>query len=1361
MLRFDEKTARLQARLLFWAMLTLAPLSLSQSLEIKSEAQTIGKRRDRHDRKIVIDPACFDFGEIPIGSKRATIIKVYFDGGGDFGQPQIGSRLRCLPDSCINAYYPPTGEIGGSLSWTYPPGSRDTVLIVVELSPADTISYCHSTVIKSEFSKTESAVFSYGGLGVAAVAEFSSTVYDFGDVLSNTSAALDFTIKNIGRDTLKIKDLSFRSGIYFDIEPKVDFIAPRSRQEFRATFNPIEVGDYSDLLRLKSNALYGDDALRVRGRGFDGPGIAFEPTAIAFDTCLGTTQTKSVFVRNIGNDTLTIFGIASPDPTSLPPPMINAPLNIPVGQKAPLKFLFTSRSETSIAGQYRALSNRNGGDSTLQVSTNARKAAFRLVPTPKLLQPIEAIVGSCDSAAFFIDNPSACPLFVHSIIVSPETLGFSASTSNITLQPRAQTAVWVYYKPTKVGKDTAEVIVQAEYFASPETLQVYGEGLPAAIFVLDSTQMRFDEVCVRKHAFKSVRVRNEGRGLMVIDDIVTGTSGVFTIYPRPSPEQPLRLGPGGEQVFAVKFQPKDTVQYDEVITFDAQAEGKKKLAVQGRGIEAELQADTVVLAFGEVVVGDSLERMVVLKNRIGKPIVIDSLKLWPSRTPFSVSPRSVTLDSLNDFVVVQVKFKPETPAEYYAKLVIHHNVDCADDTITLSGTGRMPVKFTAPNRHDFESVQVHRSRSWDFNFENKGDAPLRVQIDYPDSSTFGVNSISDLILNGVVYQAQISFRPQELRSYNDSLVFCFKDYPQFRHCIQLTGVGIDTIGPVITSALSCKIYNVGDSIELSATFKDEVTHAQNQTLYYRRGGEKEFTEQSMIAVTGDTWKGVVPSGFLTECGLDYFFSAHDNSGNSSRNPVGDYYGISVNLPEGLTRPKPLHAGRSERDYRMISIPLILDKANVSEILSKNALREENRDVWQCFDYHNGSFVELTGRNASSFRPFQPGRAFWLLTAGLADGFQSDAYWEALKTNLLTQFRVGSGKTAALGFTGCEEVDQYRQLDLEPGWNMIANPYPFPITKNRLRIVGQTTPVGDMLMAYDGCWKSAPDTLLPWEGYAIKIGAPGQLAFHDLPQPAVLPNENNGDYGWSLQIIARTGAHEDAFNFAGVHSEAAQEWDGRDVFEPPALGACVSLAFPHREWAQNPDLYAGDFRSPFSKGEVWEFEVTTALKENWTTLQFKNVVSLPSRLSVYLYDKNRRVFQNLRERFDYGYTELGELLPGRFKLIVGTETYLETHLARAKDTPTEFQLYQNFPNPFREETIFSFYLPEAAPVWMKVFDVLGREVVVLSNGRVWERGRNWLRWSGIDNHSFKVGSGHYLLVVQSGKFHVRQRITLLK
>lgn len=88
-------------------------------------------------------------------------------------------------------------------------------------------------------------------------------------------------------------------------------------------------------------------------------------------------------------------------------------------------------------------------------------------------------------------------------------------------------------------------------------------------------------------------------------------------------------------------------------------------------------------------------------------------------------------------------------------------------------------------------------------------------------------------------------------------------------------------------------------------------------------------------------------------------------------------------------------------------------------------------------------------------------------------------------------------------------------------------------------------------------------------------------------------------------------------------------------------------------------------------------------------------------------------------------------------------------------PDRFALEQNYPNPFNPATFIKFQLPKQAQVSIKVFDILGREVVVLVN-EVKQPGYYEIRFDGSS-----LASGMYFYKIEAGTFVETKKMVLIK
>jgi hypothetical protein len=104
----------------------------------------------------------------------------------------------------------------------------------------------------------------------------------------------------------------------------------------------------------------------------------------------------------------------------------------------------------------------------------------------------------------------------------------------------------------------------------------------------------------------------------------------------------------------------------------------------------------------------------------------------------------------------------------------------------------------------------------------------------------------------------------------------------------------------------------------------------------------------------------------------------------------------------------------------------------------------------------------------------------------------------------------------------------------------------------------------------------------------------------------------------------------------------------------------------------------------------------------------------------------------------------------------------TSVQRSEETPGEFSLEQNFPNPFNPTTEINFQMPnvgsqrsDANRVTLKVYDLLGREVRTLVDENLPPGS-----YSTVFNAS-GLASGVYIYRLRAGSFVQQRRMLLLK
>ncbi len=102
----------------------------------------------------------------------------------------------------------------------------------------------------------------------------------------------------------------------------------------------------------------------------------------------------------------------------------------------------------------------------------------------------------------------------------------------------------------------------------------------------------------------------------------------------------------------------------------------------------------------------------------------------------------------------------------------------------------------------------------------------------------------------------------------------------------------------------------------------------------------------------------------------------------------------------------------------------------------------------------------------------------------------------------------------------------------------------------------------------------------------------------------------------------------------------------------------------------------------------------------------------------------------------------------------------SNLNEAGAIPATFSLLQNYPNPFNPATTIPFDLAHQEYVSLKVFDILGREVATLVDGKM-PPGHHEVVWNREENPGRALSSGAYLYRLVAGAYRETRTMLLIK
>ncbi len=543
-----------------------------------------------------------------------------------------------------------------------------------------------------------------------------------------------------------------------------------------------------------------------------------------------------------------------------------------------------------------------------------------------------------------------------------------------------------------------------------------------------------------------------------------------------------------------------------------------------------------------------------------------------------------------------------------------------------------------------------------------------------------------------------------------------------------------------TGTLLAASGTAGSALAISAWLTDELGVA-NAWLFYRAGGTAAFDSVEMTA-GAPFHTGMVASAQVGAAGLQYCVRAQDLDGNRAWFPAGAPQQLaSVAIAVPALPAFTLAANQ----YWLGGIPLIAGAGAPDSVFSALGSYDPTRWRYLTPPYEAGGYREYPAA-----APARAGQGFWIVAR------------EA------TQVQV-SGWVARL--------DRDCVIPLQPGWNMVAAPFAFPV--DTLGIGYPPGAAHDFVAHSPAGYAHEAGALEPGRGYFLwhdgEAGAqlrlpPRRAADAAARSGAVAPTVPTRDEtGWSVEASALCDELADTGNRCGQRPGATAGLDGCDLRDaPPPPGDHVSLCFVDEDGVQ---LYR-DYRDPAAAGQVWTLRLTGNRAGRPVVVRFAPQRPLPPSWRLLALDLG-----DLRETAlwpppaDGSAVELRDRVSSgayqkTWRLIAGPPEYVESasQAARAEVNAAiaAFSLGPVSPNPCRapEGTVVSLAVPRSGPVKLQVYDLRGRLVRTLQTGPL-AQGLHRLAWDGTDDAGRRIPAGVYFARLQAAGVRLVQKVTVVR
>lgn len=522
------------------------------------------------------------------------------------------------------------------------------------------------------------------------------------------------------------------------------------------------------------------------------------------------------------------------------------------------------------------------------------------------------------------------------------------------------------------------------------------------------------------------------------------------------------------------------------------------------------------------------------------------------------------------------------------------------------------------------------------------------------------------------------------------------------------------------------IPTLGSDLLVSVELEDKESGvaAGGASIRYRglsENGNTSFNEVTLTKKTGNLFEGTIPSDDFDGVGIEFFGVATNTVGVVG--PISNLITSHFKVPDGLTIPQRGSGNGSQEDYRIISIPLTLDNSTVNAVFEDD-LGAYNPDKYRLFSYGDQT-TELNGNSN-----LEVGRGYWLIVAG------NDRI-----------INTGSGNTAEI-----TRNDPF-SIQLQPGWNLIGNPYNFNISwddmktangnlTENLRVFNGRFSNGTQLEAFGGGFVFADDTK------TIRFPVVKNKSINNgREKDEITTNEREPLKEGEWEVFFNVKQAEASYGLGGVgmRQNAKIDYDMYDDFSLPRFANYVQV---NHEKSLHGYNYSMDV-VPTASEKIWTFTIASS-QSGLTTLSWDNTSISTGNNQLILIDLDSQWPVNMATQSEYAFETTGKR---RFKVIYGDDSFIKKEIMA-----DQFIFYGVHPNPAISDATATFTIPQhmaGMSIQVKIYSTIGQKLASF----VYNTDEAGIKEELIPLEQYAFNPGIYIVQVQVGEIQKSTRLLI--